>query len=415
MEGTAMGTPPAPPYATLYYAIHEEAFLTEFQGPLFYYRRFIDDIFGIWRMVDATTDSATWDSFKLRLNEFGLKWEVMDRKTSVDFMDMTITIDNNCITTTLYEKSMNLYLYIPPHSSHPPGVLLGLIYGNIFRIHNLCSNPTEKQRLIAAFFQRLVVRGYKPTQILPLFQKAAETVHKKRLVTNELDRKSVFFHLPYHPDNPNSRDIRQLWTTHLLKPKYKQTLQHLAGVERLIVAYRRPQNLGNLLSARILQTHNGPSVSSYRITNHEGASAREREFEREIEIEEESASIPFNNTLPKSKSKKKDPPTRNSTSEALKNARTIANLKPASLISTTRAKLCTTSTKSKLVQSNLILARTHLTSTTIATSDQPLMSTQCSSSTDNQSTTPPSGTDHIAPKETPTNPFLKYAYCPPKR
>ena len=39
----------------------------------------------------------------------------------------------------LYEKAMSLYLYIPPHSNHPPGVLTKLVYGNILWIHSLCS------------------------------------------------------------------------------------------------------------------------------------------------------------------------------------------------------------------------------------------------------------------------------------
>ena len=53
-------------------------------------------------------------------------------------MDMrTLTIVNGKIVTGLYEKALNLYLYIPPHSAHPPGVLTGLVLGNAHRIYTL--------------------------------------------------------------------------------------------------------------------------------------------------------------------------------------------------------------------------------------------------------------------------------------
>ena len=50
-RGTAMGAPPAPPWATIFFGIHEETVLARFGARLQLYRRFIDDVLGIW-LVD---------------------------------------------------------------------------------------------------------------------------------------------------------------------------------------------------------------------------------------------------------------------------------------------------------------------------------------------------------------------------
>ena len=62
---------------------------------------------------------------------YGLEWISEEHSDKVNYMDMTIAIREDWIITLLYEKSMNLYLYIPHHSSHPPGVLTGLVSCNI--------------------------------------------------------------------------------------------------------------------------------------------------------------------------------------------------------------------------------------------------------------------------------------------
>ena len=59
---------------------------------------------------------------------------------------MTITICKDRIITSLYEKAMNLYLYIPPHSANPPGVSTGLVSANILWIHSLCSEHDDIDR-----------------------------------------------------------------------------------------------------------------------------------------------------------------------------------------------------------------------------------------------------------------------------
>ena len=47
LNGTAMGTPPAPPYATIYYGLHESKFLPNHRQHVILYKCFIDNIFSI--------------------------------------------------------------------------------------------------------------------------------------------------------------------------------------------------------------------------------------------------------------------------------------------------------------------------------------------------------------------------------
>ena len=60
-----MGTRPAPPWATIFFAIHEEAMLDRFKDNLAFYKRYIDDIFAIWLTdSDPIRDAETWSEFK---------------------------------------------------------------------------------------------------------------------------------------------------------------------------------------------------------------------------------------------------------------------------------------------------------------------------------------------------------------
>jgi hypothetical protein len=57
--GTAMGTPVACAYATLTFGQHENTvILSTFSTNLLFYRRYIDDIFGIW--LPTPDNTLTW-------------------------------------------------------------------------------------------------------------------------------------------------------------------------------------------------------------------------------------------------------------------------------------------------------------------------------------------------------------------
>ena len=85
------------------------------------YHHFIDDVLGIWLVdPDPTKGSRKWASFvDLMQDYYRLEWIFEERSKKVNYMDMTISIHEGWIVTSLYEKAMNLYLYIPPHSAHP--------------------------------------------------------------------------------------------------------------------------------------------------------------------------------------------------------------------------------------------------------------------------------------------------------
>ena len=275
LNGTAMGTPPAPPYATLYYALQEENFLDTHATSLMFYKRFIDDVFGIFLCdPDPDTDQSNWQSLQRDMNNArGLEWEFCDRSLKVDFMDLTLEIKNGKIVTSLYEKPMNLHLYIPPHSAHPPGLLPGIVYGTLFRIHTLCSDNEDKQLRTRLFFQRLKARGYKADKLCPLFQRAIIRAQEYSgpSDTETKQTESVIFHLPFHPNDPNSSQIQRAWRTTVAEPEYKMPIWNVpnpktrtkCGLRRMIIAYRRPVNLGNILSHRNIDTGTGPPVSAY--------------------------------------------------------------------------------------------------------------------------------------------------------
>jgi hypothetical protein len=211
-----MGTPPAVVYATLYYAIHELAMPECFQTCLALYKRYIDDGIGIW----LSTDPALWSAFKSWISNFGtLKWTFIEPSIKVDYLDITIRIDTNgIIQTTLFEKPLNLYLYLPAHSAHPPGVLTGLIYGMIRRVYRLTSCPDDCITYLKKFYSCLRKRGYSPETLVPLFEAGLVNRHKppRKKSKSPTPQDTLFLHVPYHPSNPSSKDLQSSFRDVLL-------------------------------------------------------------------------------------------------------------------------------------------------------------------------------------------------------
>ena len=144
-------------------------------------------------------------------------------------MDLIITIKFGHISTTLFEKPLNLHLYIPPHSAHLPGLLPGIVYSTLFRIFTLCSDHDNRILHTRVFFKRLQSRGYKSDQIKSLFYKAISQAEQYSGPTNSTknDHTSVIFHLPFHPNDPPSYKIKQAWRKTITSPRYHMPLPNM--------------------------------------------------------------------------------------------------------------------------------------------------------------------------------------------
>ena len=278
-NGAAMGAPPCPSWAMMYFAPFEDDSCDIFSDHILYYKRYIDDVFGIW--FQQPGDDQAWTLFKAHMNNSALVWDFTERSRSAIFLDLTISItDTNTIHTTLYEKPLNLHTYIPPHSAHPPGVLRGMLKGMIYRFKTLCTLPSDQKHYILQFYRHLIHRGYKPDSLTPIFNEAVAQVYATQPALLPLGappppapaRHPLFFHLQYHPSDPPSNDLQRIWRRTLFRPAGSRPLSDLdsshrrgkIGTDRMIICYNRPPNLENLVSSkRNLQFANGPTVSSF--------------------------------------------------------------------------------------------------------------------------------------------------------
>lgn len=280
ISGTAMGTPVACTFATIYYSYHEEtSYLKKYhfatqpfvqaQPPLLFYKRLIDDTIQIWDTALLPPHIPLYHLTKTieRDMEFGkLPWEVNPPAREVNFLDLHISIHaDGGITTKTFIKPMNLHLYIPPESAHSPGVLKSLIFGNVFRYWLQNSHASDFIQVTQDFYCHLLNRGWKPEVLTPLFTQAAEEITARATKSSatssgatQTDERQLFLHWEYHPRDITRYDIRSVYND-ILAPVI--TAPPL-GIQRLTIAYTNPPNLRRLLSRTQLNEPAGHRVSS---------------------------------------------------------------------------------------------------------------------------------------------------------
>ena len=253
-QGTAMGTTCAVKYATIYCALHEEeTIIPKYKNNLFFFRRYIDDIFCIWN----NEGPHSWEDFEKDLTFGILHWEVYKPSKTVDFLDITIQITNNYdITTKTFEKELNLHNYLPSNSAHPPGTPKSLIIGFLTRYWIQNTKRRDYINQVQLFAQRLHRRGYTKNFILFNILEASKHLQKKYNNSKKIIRKSkennkdeenntLFYHREFHP-----RGI----SNHAIQDAYQRSIGKLCLFNKMTICNSRPKNIRDVLMPSKLNT-----------------------------------------------------------------------------------------------------------------------------------------------------------------
>ena len=260
---------------------------------LLYYRRFIDDAFAI---MDCS-DSTAYPRLAKLFNQFGetpsrrLHWKTEPPSRKVTFLDLTVAVNSSgTISTSTFQKPMNLHLFVPAHSAHPAGSVKGLVFSQLRRFWLQNTHLEDFTTRTADFFSQLQKRGHDSNVLQALFLEAAsrlDNVERHHPVTQstlelwpdlinnptkvshqQLSTRSrtknrkgdsrSFLHLRYHPQLPARTTIQRLFQT--------DVSPHLPLDHHLTIAFARAPNLGDRLWRTRLLTNPGNDPSCHLAT-----------------------------------------------------------------------------------------------------------------------------------------------------
>ena len=178
---------------------------------------------------------------------------------------------------------MNLYLYIPPHSAHPPGVIRSLIHSQIRKYWHQNTKSEDFVNIIKAFFQRLIARGHNHNKIKEIFLQTAKHLDNNNtnirdtvaIRKNKQNLNTTYIKWRFHPEDISRKTIQNIYAATCEQPTNLSStgfrdLQTESGnrmcIDKLTVAFTRDKNIRDLLIPSHLQTF--PNLPHYNPSHH---------------------------------------------------------------------------------------------------------------------------------------------------
>jgi hypothetical protein len=208
--GIAMGSNSSVSFANLYLGVLLDPII-ESNDKVFYYKRYIDDLFIIWQ--GSIRDFRIFEKMLNKLIS-NIQFETIISLNKVDFLDITITHATSRLEYTTYFKPISRFLFITPKSYHPKHIYLGLVKAELTRYNRLCSNKMMFLVTSRLFYNRLLLRGFS-RQTLNIWFKSYrynEDPFNNIESTDDNSKNTIRLILPHSTRNNYSFLTRKLYT-----------------------------------------------------------------------------------------------------------------------------------------------------------------------------------------------------------
>jgi hypothetical protein len=119
--------------------------------------RYIDDIFGIWTGTEEELKQFHQTANKIHPN---IQVDLRLSNSKIDFLDVTISIRDDILSTDLFCKPTDKHMYLSRTSSHPESTKKSIPFGLGLRARRICSTEEKYQIQRNKIKNNLMKRGY---------------------------------------------------------------------------------------------------------------------------------------------------------------------------------------------------------------------------------------------------------------
>ena len=184
----------------------EEEILRKTESKPYLWRRYIDDIFFLWELGEEKLKSFIDNINKMHPTiKFTVDWS----KTSMNFLDVTVSIAEGVVQTDLYVKPTDSHQYLLSSSCHPLYCKKGILYSQALRLNRICSNNEFFDKRCNDLEKYLLEKGCSEKMARKEILRARALPRDALLekVNNQEKQNKITFNVTYHLV---FRDVRKI-------------------------------------------------------------------------------------------------------------------------------------------------------------------------------------------------------------